>query len=218
MAALEPPGNIAREIALFRRRLFAASGDPSALAFPELVPLAIGRISSKRPIRLRRRDLEHLFDSAWEGVTGSFRLGQSLSAEGKLYLRTEGPVEKLAAAARRLMDEAGFEPDPSPPLRCAEGFFLCRSQPAVEPIAAGVQVAVADAATSPSGSGSDDGLSAAARQTPPGSSFGDAQLVFLRFDSGPDPFAALAWKELGRSRRLRGKPERAGREEPTPGT
>ena len=185
MAALEPPGNIARDIALFRRRLFAAAGDPSALAFPEIVPLAIGGIPTERPIRLKGRNREHLLDPAWEGVTGPFRLGQILSAEGGLYLRTEGPVGQLAAATRRLMDGAGFEPYPLPPLRCALGVFLGRA--------------------------SDDILSDALRLSPPAGSFGDAQLVFLRFDSGPDPFAALAWKELGRSRRLRGKPERAGR-------
>ena len=39
---LEPPGNEARELSLYRRRIFSALGDASALAFPDAAPLAFG--------------------------------------------------------------------------------------------------------------------------------------------------------------------------------
>jgi hypothetical protein len=51
MIALEPPGNVARDLALYRRELFARLGEGSALAFPEIVPQAFasdaGRLSAR---------------------------------------------------------------------------------------------------------------------------------------------------------------------------
>jgi hypothetical protein len=41
--ALEPPGNIAGDLALYRRRLFSRLGEASALALPETALLVAAR-------------------------------------------------------------------------------------------------------------------------------------------------------------------------------
>ncbi|MGO8694242.1 MAG: hypothetical protein ACLQMF_11310 [Rectinemataceae bacterium] len=196
LAALEPPGNIAREIALYRRRLFSELGDASALAFPEILPLAIGMRPSEAPLPLKGRALERFLDAAWKGAAGPFRLGRPALLDGLIYLQTEGPLEVLAAAALRLMGGAGFRSETRLPVRCAFGIFLCRPPKS------------STAGASPSAA---EALSVALSLKPPALSFGDASLLFMRFESGSDPFAALTWKELGRSRRLSGRPARPRR-------
>jgi hypothetical protein len=187
MAALEAPGNVAREIALYRRRLFAELGETSALAFPELLPLTIALPPSEAPTRPSRKALEHFLDPGWDGVAGDFRLAQPVLSRGLLYLRTEGPVEALAAAVRSLVGGRGFAIESPPLLDCALGFFLCR---------------LGGLSETRLGLTPEAALAAALELAPPSLGFADAQLVFMRFDSGADPFSSLAWKELIVSRRL----------------
>jgi len=184
MAALEPPGNVARELALFRRRLFSALGEGSALAFPELLPL----VFAVKPLGVqnagRRALLARLLDEAWTGVRGRFRIEELVVEAGSLYARVEGPVADLAAALRGALDQTGLRLEERAPLAPALGVFLCRTAKA------------------------DSALAAARELSPPKLSFGDASLLFLRFDFGPNPFAALSWRELLRSRRRTGAPAR----------
>jgi hypothetical protein len=116
--ALEPPGNVARDLALFRRALFAALGEGSALAFPEIVPLAF----ASRPPRQRRGSLA----ACWDGVEGRFSSSGLFLARGGLYLGMSGPLPLLSSRASGCLGEAQGELGSSWPLEAGVGFFLCR--------------------------------------------------------------------------------------------
>jgi hypothetical protein len=118
MIALEPPGNVARDLALYRRELFARLGEGSALAFPEIVPLAFasdaGRLSA-----LALAD-------CWKGIEGSFRATEPQISRGILYLAMEGPLSALSSRAFEASLAMGKHFSIESPLETGIGIFLCR--------------------------------------------------------------------------------------------
>jgi hypothetical protein len=174
LVAIEPPGNVARDIALYRRRLFSALGEGSALAFPDILPLAFASPGTK----LSRAGLE----GCWQGVDGRLAATGPLLSGGLLYLSVEGPLRSLSSRVEALLDaQSGRQDRAAPaPLEAGIGFFLCRS---AEP-----EVALREALS----------------LEPPGLSFLDCALVVLRLRYGPDPFMAQTWRELARAKRRTG--------------
>jgi hypothetical protein len=121
--ALEPPGNVARDLALFRRKLFSVLGEGSALAFPEIVPLAF----SSRPRGSEPMDLS----DCWQGLEGGFSSSGLLLSGGKLYLSLSGPLDTLSSRASALLLPG--EAEEAMPLEAGLGVFLCRPR---DPVAA----------------------------------------------------------------------------------
>jgi hypothetical protein len=177
MLALEPPGNVARDLVSFRRALFARHGLASGLALPEVAALAFGRIETdKRPIP--RGAASRALEGAWEGIEGSFSSGDIAASSGLLYLALRGPMDALATRAAAILDRLGLAALASAPLDPGRGFFLCRSPPSGE---------------------SPPDLAPAPRL-----SFGDCSLVLLGLRFGTDPLEAATWTELGRAKRRTG--------------
>lgn len=181
MIALEPPGNIARELALFRRQFFARLGEASALAFPEIVPLAFAG-SASASSRPGRQELA----SCWTGLEGSFASASAIESRGHLYLAMNGPLEELSSRAVAAFLAARLEAPMESPLATGLGCFLCRSS---DPQRA---------------------LQEAERIGVPRVNFRDCSIVLLglRYGyTGPDrnrevdPLEALSWRELARARR-----------------
>ncbi len=178
MIALEPPGNIARDLALFRRQLFARLGEASALAFPEIVPLAFASSASSRP---GRQELE----SCWAGLDSSFSTASAIESRGLLYLAVNGPLEELSSRANEAFRAARLEAPIPAPLETGIGVFLCRSS---DPPRALQEVELIGV---PRANFRDCSL----------------VLFGLRYGRGPgeehvsSPFDALAWRELARARR-----------------
>jgi hypothetical protein len=190
MLAVRPPGNVAREMALFRRRLFSASGETSALAFPELLPLSFGRRAPRetgpraslgdgaggRVGHRRRLD----FDPLWAGLDGRFRLLPPVLSGGLVYLPADGPIAPLVERARSLLPAIGWAATERLPLESGRGFLLCRPR-------------LVDAS---------ELLRTAFALEPPSLSFADCDIVLVSLRSGADIFTALSWRVLGsRSRR-----------------
>ena len=182
MLALEPPGNIARDLALFRRGLFARLGEGSALALPEIAPLALAPLSGRRAPRWPSAST---LGSCWRGIEGVFSAGGLRLCDGSLFLVVEGPMETLSLRAAKALDEG------RPPMeehgaileglpRGGVGIFLCHP--------------------------SDQGRALAEAQVlgPPRLDFGDCSLVLLGLSLGRTPFGALSWRELARARRRTG--------------
>lgn len=204
---LEPPGNEARELALYRRRIFSALGDASALAFPEAAPLAFGRGEGAKPRSLSAAALSALaslwaaslegsatgyegFASGSEGfATGSegFASNGLVEADGMLYLGLGPSFAALVEAARNSLGELGLRP-------LAEEGKAAEGGKKGWPWRAGLGFFVCGRAS----------LREAAALSPPALSFFDASLALYRLDAGPDPLSALAWRELARARRLSG--------------
>jgi hypothetical protein len=179
--ALEPPGNIARDISIYRRTLFKSSGEPSALAFPDLAFLSWnlppeGTLTSRRSPGA----LGSALASCWIGVGGPFAEAGLAIAGGSLFLRLAGPLRLLTERAAAAAAGLGLSPAAAPPFEPGRGFFLRRT---------------------PGESGSED-LPIALE--PPPFSFLDCSLALIRFDLGTDPFRAASWKVLARSRRRTG--------------
>ena len=178
-AALEAPGNVSRDINRLRRALFAQSGETSALAFPDVVPLAYiacpSHFSPSRVAGVRRA-----LGSCWEGTVGRFETSGVVFAHGSLYLGLAEPVGTLAQNARSLFTELGFEPCEGKPLEEGLGFFICRP--------ADLEAA----------------RETATRFAPEALRFLDCSLVLLELCLTEDPFEAQSWKELARSRRRTG--------------
>lgn len=178
MIALEPPGNAARDLSLFRRALFARLGEGSALAFPDLVPLAFasgeGRIAG-------RNFASRALEACWEGAQGAFSSEGLVICDGLLYLAMRGSLESLTERSAAAFASTHGEP----PLKPGLGFFLCRPE---DPERA---------------------LSEALRIGPPRIGFLDCALALIALRFGPrkrpDPFSALAWRELARSKRRTGR-------------
>lgn len=189
MIALEPPGNAARDIALFRRRIFSALGEASALAFPELVPLLW--LFPGAPQAARRAGL--FMRDCWRGIEAPFSTTSPMASGELLYLGLEGPLESLASALRQSLPSAAVDPS-SPtgetqeltaaPLRPCLGFFLCPCP--------------------------DHGpaLAAASSLDPPRVDFLDCAIVDMTLRSGPDPFRALSWTIQARETRRTGPRKR----------
>jgi hypothetical protein len=190
MVGLEPPGNVAREIALFRRRVFRGTGDTSALAFPEVVPLAFSAFSKSAPESPRPRREPRPLDYArilttpspmWDGVAGSFNTGEIIERGSGLYLLVDGPLEALASQAALRLAGFGAAPFVEPPLACGLGFFIC-----LPPAA---------------GAGADPLAALISGLGPPRLAFRDSSLLLARLTLGPDPFAAGRWRPLACSLR-----------------
>jgi hypothetical protein len=179
--ALEPPGNLARELSLYRRTLFKSFGEASALAFPDIVFLSWS-LPPKLPLASRRSPgrLASALDSCWIGVEGPFTASGIVSLGDSFLLGLGGPLRALAINAAEAAGRLGLEPDPAPPFEPGLGFFLLKPDGA-------------DGSADPSLAGE-----------PLRMSFLDCSLALLRLDLGPDPFRAASWKLLARSRRRTG--------------
>ena len=180
LICIEPPGNVARDLALYRRRLFAELGEGSALAFPEIAALAFGSIAARPRGRLASLALSSL----WEGIGGDFGGLKPILSRGMLYLALQGPLGELSSRASGCLGELGFGPLREAPLEPGIGVFLCRPD---DPELA---------------------LAAALELKPPLASFRDCSLQLLGLLWGDDPFAACTWKELARSPRRTGLQDR----------
>jgi hypothetical protein len=195
MLGLEPPGNIARDLALYRRGLFARFGAPrldaSAFAFPELSAMAF---LDAKPGAVKGPALAHGLRECWTGIGGSFSATSLFAEADFLYLGIEGPWDELRARSLEVCAALGLEATKKPPYAIARGFFLCR-----DPHAAQGEL-----------------------PSPPKLSFRDCSLVALRLSyragagSGSDPFAAATWRERARSRRRTGASEEPSRRRPRP--
>ncbi len=178
---LEPPGNIGRDLSLFRRELFHASSEASALAFPDLAVLAWGRKPPGRSASLGSPlALKKALAACREGIVGAFSASAPRAFGDCLFLGLEGPLPDLCAAARSALRDLGLDFDEEPPFPPGLGFFLAKA----ESIA--------------SDAGFIDRIEA------PSLSFLDCHLVLVRFETGPEPFAAARWSQLCRLRRRTG--------------
>jgi hypothetical protein len=176
MLALEPPGNVARDLVAYRRSLFAESGDASGYFLPELAPLAFAR--NARSSAAHREAARRAMAEAWKGVTGSFSSASTIASRGLLYLGLDGPLELLASKSREILRTLALEPCDEAPLEIGRGFFLRRS---------------------PASELATNSLAAAPRIA-----FRDCFLVLLRIRLGGDNFAASSWREIARSKRVTG--------------
>ena len=127
--ALEPPGNVARDLAAFRRSLFAVTGRSSYIFLPEIAPLAFVRRSPS--FRASVSDLRRSVDEMWNGVEGNFSSGSVVASRGILYLEFSGPLKALSARIREAAKV--LEPCLSrrAPFEAGKGFFLGQ---ALEPV------------------------------------------------------------------------------------
>ena len=179
LIALEPPGNVARDLSLYKRRLFSGLGVGSSLAFPEILPLAFAAKAAP-PASMA-------LAACWDGIGDGFTSDGLLVIKGILYLALRGPIERLSSRVAELMSGRGGGLYPlDPPLEPGVGFFLCR--PDSDPETA---------------------LSEALVLEPPRADFRDCALVVLDLSFGPDPFAAVAWRETARAKRRTGRPRGA---------
>ena len=126
MIALEPPGNVARDLALFRRGLFAGLGEGSALAFPETIPLAFAAqddgiepreldacgTASKDPSHRRLSSYREAFcTSRWEGPwRPSARARPTRFARARLPI----PIRPSRRAWESFSASRPIRPSPSP--------------------------------------------------------------------------------------------------------
>jgi len=184
LLALEPPGNIARDLALYRRRLFAGTGESSALALPEVAPLAAaplkGRTGSRWPGQSE-------LAQCWRGIEGNFAMTGPGVDGGSLYLALRGPIESLALRARETLGrgegaQAEAQDWLDSLLPCGRGFYLCSL---TDPVAAQDRAQALD---------------------PPLGEFGDCSLLLLGISLVGKGLRALAWRELGRAKRRTGPP------------
>jgi len=177
MLALEPPGNVARELSLFRRSLFAKLGDASSRAFPEVAPLAFAVPRMDAPHRSRTA-FAHALEELWTGMEGAFASSGFTASRNLFYLNLRGPTNMLSSRGEAALEKLGLAAAAGPPLEAGKGFFLCRF-PEPESTAAALGEA-------------------------PVVGFRDCSLVLLSFRFGPDPFSSMTWRELARAKRRTG--------------
>jgi hypothetical protein len=109
---LVPPSNIARELALYKRRLFESHGLASALLWPEMAILAWVTKESSGGLSLQ---------DFWKGIPGKFEAGKVKAEADGFYLGLQGAFPALSARiARSPCIEAEV-----PPFTAGSGFFLC---------------------------------------------------------------------------------------------
>ncbi len=178
MITLEPPGNVARDVALYRRKLFSDLGEGSALAFPEVVNLAFSPHLDAPKVK---NAFLSTLATCWAGIGGAFSSEGPRISEGLLYLAISGPIAQLAARVAEALEESGL-PQEIGPVGTGIGFFLCR--PPDPEIA----------------------LRTALRIGYPRVHFLDGSLLLLGLRFGADPFRAATWRELARARRHTGRP------------
>ena len=177
---LVPPGNVAREIAAFKRRLFAVTGEARALAVPDMAILVAAPWNPGLGSRDGRLRMKAAFESAWSCMEGRFRLMEAAIASGWLVLALENLPP---AMIQRLFPALGV---PSPIFESP--FPALPSFPLYPP---------RDEATD---------LAAAAGAGPPGLAFRTARLALLRFRLAEtdDGLSALSWTGITAVRRRTG--------------
>jgi hypothetical protein len=178
---LAPPGNIARELSLYRRLFFSAIGEATARAFPEIVFLSWSLSPDERTASPRSPGrLRALLASCWLGVEGAFLSTAPVCRRDLAYLGLSGPVDALVGKATHAASSLGLRPDPAPPLDPGIGFFLFR------------------------GPDPRDAIDRAGPVETPRISFLDCSLELLSLEADEDPFRAASWTTLARSRRSTG--------------
>jgi hypothetical protein len=177
---LIPPGNVAREIAALKRRIFEATGEARVLALPEAAILLSMPWEPGLGNRDGRRRIKAVFESAWECMEGRFRLAEPMVVPGWLVLS----MGKLPSAMMERLSSAWVDGEPS----AASPFPTLPSFP-LHPIR--------DEAGD---------LAATAEAGPPELAFGAARLALLRFrlSGGTDGFEAVTWKGIVAVRRRTG--------------
>jgi hypothetical protein len=120
--ALEPPGNVARDLADYKRTIFREEGEASALAFPEVLSLACFR---PRP-RPSREVLGASLEECWQGIEGSFASEALILRRGLIYLGLCGPLAELSRRGESILSKAGLIP--LAPLPEEHGFFVCMAR------------------------------------------------------------------------------------------
>lgn len=209
MIAVDPPGNAAREISLYRRRLFEALGEPSARAFPDSLPLAFAPPRHRRATAAsdsdraanasettaagakRVRSSAAALSRIWAGIEGSFDAAAPFEHDGLLYLGVSGPIAKVRDSAYSAFQALGFDAfglSEEKPLRAGIGFFLCKA------------------------SRMQEALDAALRLAPSDLHFDVCSIALYRLDMGDAPFEAMVWHEQARALRpgAHTRPPRAG--------
>jgi len=187
--ALEPPGNVARDICLFRRRVFSATGEASALAFPEIIFLATAPVKrdsartkadSAPATHSRKRKARTIarYEELWSGIEGEFRSTSLFLAKGGLYLGMNGPLRMLRERAAALLEET----ETSFPINGGLGFYVCDAS-----------MTTGEAL-----------VSMAQELSPPSIGFGDASIIRLRVQWKGQPFSLAAWTTSARFRRKTG--------------
>jgi hypothetical protein len=176
LLALEPPGNIARNLIAFKREFFSELGETAGLFLPEVAPLVFVRRRSKTDYS--RSVLNRALCEVWMGIEGAFLSGAVAVSRGLLYLELEGPYENLVAATREACEKLSLAPFEGAPCEAGRGFFL--------------------------GSFSGSDLERGLLSSPPRIAFRDCSLVLLGLRFGEDPLNASTWCELSRAKRRSG--------------
>jgi hypothetical protein len=175
---LVPPGNIARELAAFKRRLFRATGDALSLAFPETAVLLAAPWAPGLDSRDGRRRTRAVLGSAWPYMEGQFRPGRPALASGWLVLPMEGLPPILLERASAALGEGKPSSDVPFPLLPSFPLFPVRD--------------------------STGDLAAVEGASPPALAFGVADLALFRFRVS-EGRRALAWTSIVSVRRRRGR-------------
>jgi len=179
--AIEAPGNITREISLFRRQVFSRTQDASALAFPDVVVLAWGRSTSGRavPAVTSSDDLRRRMSKVFQGIPGSFTSRGTAAHGGRVFLGIEGNLELFSKTAASFLDSLGCEIPTDPPFEAGIGFFI--SADAELYTRARSQLGI------PS----------------PSFSFFGCAFSLVRFDVALERFRAVTWKTIACARRIK---------------
>jgi hypothetical protein len=179
--ALEPPSSVSRDLSLYRRGLFSALGEATALSFPDLSFLTWDLTAEGSSASLRSPGkLRLALDSCWRDVRGRFASAGIAARGNSVYLRLEGPLEAAVRNAAAASEALGLVRDPEPPLELGLGFFLLKSAHPEEDLARASAVNL------------------------PRFSFADCSIALLRLGLGEDPFRAASWSARARSRRRTG--------------
>jgi hypothetical protein len=126
LLALLPPGNVTRELALLKRRRFAALGDASGLALPDIAILALAPGS---PSPEGRREAEMAMREAWEETEGSFMSSGYIIEGGFVYLSLGPAFDTLWSHLREAIQPFGAEADKEiPGLAPGRGLFIGKGE------------------------------------------------------------------------------------------
>lgn len=182
---LIPPGNVAREIAALKRRLFEATGEARVLALPEAAVLLARPWEPGLGDRDGRRRLKAVFGAAWDCMEGRFRITGPSALSGWLVLSLENLPPAMLERLKSAMGDNEY-PSPSPfPSLPSFPLYLVRDEAR--------------------------DLAAAKAATLPELAFGAARLALLRLrlSGGNDGLEALSWSGIVAVRRRTG-PRKAG--------
>lgn len=182
---LIPPGNVARDIAALKRRLFEATGEARVLALPEAAVLLARPWEPGLGDRDGRRKVKAVFGAAWDCMEGRFRIAGPSALSGWLVLSMENLPPAMMERLTSAMGSRG--PSTASPFPSLPSFPL---------------YPLRDEARD---------LAAAKAALPPELAFGAAWLALLRFrfSGGDDGFEAVTWSGIVAVRRRTG-PRKAG--------